>query len=480
MRGKLILILTTIIFGFCDKNLAQNIKIILGPDDIALNQAFTITVEVENDRIKSIENFPEIPGFNRVGQSTSSSTNIINGQYSTTQSIIQNYVPIQEGKVVIRPFTMNINEKTISSPGKTVTVGPPIQQQQRYDPFSYDPFEEFFGRRQPQEFIEVKEDAFLALTLDKDEVYVGEGLTVTLGLYVSVSNRADLEWPNDLSEQLAEIKKKITPANCWEENFKITNLNPESVEVNNKRYRQYKLYQAAFYPLNDQDISFPALSFDMIKYNVAKNQTFFGRSKQADNTTFTTKAKTVRVKDLPAHPMKDQVPVGKYYLSEEISDEKLNTGQSFTYQFTVQGEGNIAAIDNPTISASKDFDFYPPNIRQNISRSNNVVRGSKSFNYYTIPNEPGEYALGDYIWLVYFDPYEEKYDTLRSNFRVITEGESKKNVSISSNDLGAFYDMIDIESNKLENINREDLVKLLANIFIVAVMGFTVFLILKK
>jgi hypothetical protein len=480
MRGKLILILTTIIFGFCDKNLAQNIKIILGPDNIALNQAFTITVEVENDRIKNIENFPEIPGFNRVGQSTSSSTNIINGQYSTTQSIIQNYVPIQEGKVVIRPFTMTINEKSISSPGKTVTVGPPIQQQRRYDPFSYDPFEEFFGRRQPQEFIEVKEDAFLALTLDKDEVYVGEGLTVTLGLYVSVSNKADLEWPNDISEQLAEIKKKITPANCWEENFKITNLNPESVEINNKRYRQYKLYQAAFYPLNDQDISFPPLSFDMIKYNVAKNQTFFGRSKQADNTTFTTKAKTVKVKDLPAHPMKDQVPVGKYYLSEEISDEKLNTGQSFTYQFTVQGEGNIAAIDNPTISASKDFDFYPPNISQNISRSNNKVRGSKSFNYYTIPNEPGEYALSDYIWLVYFDPYEEKYDTLKSNFKLVTEGESKKNVSISSNDLGSFYDLIDIESNKLENIHREDLVKLLANILIVAVMGFTVFLILKK
>lgn len=480
MRGKLILILTTIFFGFCDENLAQNIKIILGPDNIALNQAFTITVEVENDRIKSIDNFPEIQGFNRVGQSTSSSTNIINGQYSTTQSIIQNYVPLQEGTVVIRPFTMKVNDKTISSPGKTVTVGPPIQQQRRYDPFSYDPFEEFFGRRQPQEFIEVKEDAFLALSVDKDEVYVGEGLTVTLGLYVSVSNKADLEWPNDLSEQLAEIKKKITPANCWEENFKITNLNPESVEINNKRYRQYKLYQAAFYPLNNQAISFPPLTFNMIKYKVAKNQTFFGRSKQADNMEFTTKARRVKVKDLPPHPLKEQVPVGKYYLSEEISGEKLNTGQSFTYQFTVQGEGNIAAIDNPTVSDSKDFDFYPPNISQNINRSNNKVRGTKSFNYYTIPNEPGEFALGDYIWLVYFDPYEAKYDTLKSNFRVITEGESKKNVSISSNDLGAFYDLIDIESNRLENINREDLVKLLANIFIVAMMGFTVFLIFKK
>jgi hypothetical protein len=241
-----------------------------------------------------------------------------------------------------------------------------------------------------------------------------------------LSNRADLNWPDNISEQLADIKKKITPSNCWEENFKISNLNPEIVNINNKRYRHWKLYQAAFYPLNDESISFPSIDFDMIKYKVAKNQTFFGRSKKADNITFNTKPKTVTVKQLPPHPLKNQVPVGKYFLSEEISDEQLNTGQSFTYEFTVQGEGNISAIDNPTVSESQDFDFYPPNIRQNINRSNNIVRGSKSFTYYAIPNEPGDFNLGDYVSLVYFDPYEEKYDTLKSDIRLTATGESKK------------------------------------------------------
>jgi hypothetical protein len=118
MIRKFILILITVFLGFCVENQAQNIQIILGPDEIALNQAFTITVEVQNDRIKNIEGFPQIQGFNPVGQSTSSSTNIINGQYSTTQSIIQNYVPLQEGKVVIPPFTINVNGKIVKSPGK--------------------------------------------------------------------------------------------------------------------------------------------------------------------------------------------------------------------------------------------------------------------------------------------------------------------------------------------------------------------------
>lgn len=480
MIGKHILIFITIFFGFCAKNYAQNIRIILGPDNIALNQAFTITVEVQNDRIKSIDNFPELPGFNRVGQSSSSSTNIVNGQYSTTQSIIQNYVPIKEGTVTITPFIITVNDQPINSPGKRVTVGPLVQQQRRYDPFSYDPFEEFFGRRKPQEFIEVKEDAFLALTVDKGEVFVGEGFTVTLGLYVSINNQADLDWPNDISEQLADIKKKITPANCWEENFKITNLNRESVDINNKRYGHYKLFQASFFPLNNETISFPSISLNMIKYKVAKNPSFFGRTRQAHTKVFTTEPKIVTVMELPPHPLKDKVPVGKYYLSEELSGEELNTSQSFTYHFTVQGEGNISAIDNPTVIESSNFDFYTPNIHLNINRSNNKVRGSKSFNFYIIPNEPGEFELGDYISLVFFDPYVEKYDTLRSNFKVIVTGESKKNVSISSNDLGSFYNIIEIEDNKLESINKESIVKLIANISIVIMLGLTIYFIIKK
>ena len=480
MIGKNTLILITILFGFCAEIYGQNVRIILGPDKIALNQAFTITVEVQNDRIRNIDKFPEIPGFDRVGQSSSSSTNIINGQYSSTYSIIQNYIPTEEGTIVIKPFSIEVDGKSIKSPGKRVTVGPAVQQQRRYDPFSYDPFEEFFGRRQPQEYIDVKEDAFLALTVDKEEVYVGEGFTVTLGLYVSATNQATLDWPTDLSEQLAEIKKDITPANCWEENFKITNLAREPVEINNKRYGHYKLFQASFFPLNTDPINFPSVPLNMIKYKVAKNPSFFGRSSKADSKLFKTSPKKVAVKELPDHPLKDKVPVGKYFLDEEISEESLSTGQSFTYQFTVQGEGNISAIDVPNVVESADFDFYPPNIRQNINRSNNKVRGSKNFNYYAIPNEPGEFDLKDYVSLVYFDPYEEKYDTLQSNISVTVTGESKKNVSISSNDLGTFYNTIDIENNKLENLNQGGLVRMIANIIILILLAVTVYFVFKK
>ena len=91
-----------------------------------------------------------------------------------------------------------------------------------------------------------------------------------------------------------------------------------------------------------------------------------------------------------------------------------------------------------------------------------------------------KYHLEDYISLVYFNPDDEKYDTLKSSFIVNVIGESKKNVSISSNDLGSFYNIIDIENNTLKSINNAGIVKLIANIFIVVMLGLTLFFILRK
>ena len=472
-------ILLTIIFGFSVNIQAQNVKIILGPDQVAMNQYFSITLEVQNERLKGYDNFPEIKGFKKMGTSSSSSTNIINGKYSFTQSIIQNYAALAEGTYRLKPFSMTVNGKKIQSSGKTIRVGPTKQQQPGQDPFDYDPFEDFFGRRKQQEFVEVRDDAFLALTIDKDDVYVGEGFVVTLGFYVAATNRADLSF-YETGQQLADIKKKIIPSNCWEEDFNIQRLNREDVVINNRRYGRYRIFQAAFYPFSPGEISFPKVSLKMIKYKVAKNPTFFGSNRKEDFKVFHSKLKTVKVNELPPHPLRDKVPVGRYRMKEVIPSDQLKTGQSFNYKFTVVGEGNISAIDKPTVTKDMVFDFYPPNIQQNITRSNNRVQGSKTFTYYAIPNEPGTYKLGDYVSLIYFDPLENKYDTLKSKSTISIEGESKRNNVITSNDLGSFYDVIEMESNKLTGYQRDDLIKLLANIFLLIMLGLTIFFIFRK
>ena len=458
---------------------SQQVSIQLGPDQIGFNQVFTITITVENDQLKSYSGFPDLPGFAKRGTSSSSSTNIVNGRVSSRQSIIQNYMPKVEGTYVIQPFTMEINGQTVNSPGKTVKVGPPVQQQTR-DPFSADPFDDFFSRRdEPQEFVDIQEDAFLSLSTDKDEVFIGEGFTMTLAFYVAENNRAPLQF-YEPAKQLSEILKEIKPSNCWEENFNIDNLNGEPVTINNKGYSQYKIYQATYYPLNLDTITFTQVPFKMIKYKVAKNPSFFGRSRQEDFKTYYTKPKKVLVKDLPPHPLKDDVSVGNYRLKEEISSEDVNTGTSFSYAFTVFGEGNISGINRPATETNRILEFYPPNIRQNINRGNGRVTGNKTFNYYIIPKEPGDYNLSDFFEWVFFNPETEAYDTLRSEIAVNVTGESKRNNQILSNDMGSFYDQIEIESNQLKAMHKDEWIKTFANLFILVMLGASLYLVFKK
>ena len=358
---------------------AQSVDITLGPDEVGENQAWTITVTVQNDRLKSYDNFPDIPGFRKRGQSTQSTTNIVNGQVSSSQSVIMTYLPERQGTYTIPSFTMKVNDKPISVQGKKVKVGQPVQQQQK------DPFKNFFDRstddffdRGDAEFVDVTEDAFLALTTSKDEVYVGEGFNTTLSFFVSQDNRAPLQF-YELGKQLADILKKVKPVTCWEENFNIENIEGESVRINGKDYTQYKVYQATYFPLNTEPIKFPSIGLEMIKYKVAKNPSFFGQNRKEDFKKFFTKPKTVRVKELPPHPMKDAVAVGDYRLDERIRSTDLQTGQSAGYNFNVFGEGNVSAIERPPVKSDETFEFYEPNVRQDITRQNNRVTGTKSF-----------------------------------------------------------------------------------------------------
>ena len=460
---------------------SANIKVELGPDEIGENQVWTMTITVFNERLRSYDNFPEIEGFRKRGTSTQSQTSIVNGQISSSQGVVMTYMPIRQGTFTIPSFKMKVNDQAIDVVGKKVKVGAPAQNRST-DPFrslfDNDPARDPFGRPEP-EFVDVKEEAFLALTTSKEEVYIGEGVTCTLSFLVADNNRAPMQF-HDLGRQLSDILKKMKPANCWEENFNIENIEGESVEIGGRGYTQYKIYQAAFFPLNNSPVEFPSVGLEMIKYKVARNPSFFGQNRQEDFKTFYSKPRKVTVKDLPPHPLKDVVAVGDYRMDERLNEVHLNTGQSVNYDFNVYGEGNISSIEKPAIQTDDNFDFYEPNVRQNINRDQGRVTGSKSFSYFMIPKEPGSYDLGDYFHWVFFNPSSKKYDTLRSRQVVTVSGESKKNHAIESTDLGAFYDQIDNADNTLLSTTKTGWLMIGANVLVALVLGFSVFMVVTN
>ncbi len=434
---------------------AQDVSVKYGNRSIALNEVFTITMTLSNENIRSYSGFPEIKGMNKIGTSSQTSTTMMGSTITVSQSIIQNYQPQKEGTIVIPDFSMMVNNQSVSVPGTTITVGP-AKQRQATSPFGNDIFEEFFGRRSgPTEFLDVQDDAFFSLSTNKNEVYVGEGFHMELALYVATSNRAEMQF-FDLGTQLSTILKKVKPENCWEENFNISEISRVPVELGGKQYIQYKLFEADYFPINTDPIRFPSAGLNMIKYKVARNPSFFGNNRQQDFKMFYTKPKIIKVKDLPPHPLKDKVSVGAFKLEEGLGNKTLETGKSTPYIFKITGIGNISGIAEPAVKDPERFEVYPPNVIQGINRENGVVSGSKSFEYYLIPKEPGVYDLGNLFQWVYFDIRKNRYDTLRSKALVQITGLSQKDQAIKSTDLGPFYDRVLGENNRLYSLNDND------------------------
>ncbi len=458
---------------------AQEVQIELGPDEIGLNETFTIKVTLSDDKIKSYDQFPEIQGFQKQGISQSSSMNIINGQMSSSNSIIQYYKPTRKGTYTLGQFEILINGKPFSSPGKRITVTDPVSTQ-GLGGNVFDPFADFFGRpTEEPEYIDLEEDAFFAVSVDKEEIFAGEGFTMNIAFYMSEQNQAPFQF-YEAGRQLDAILKKLKPNGAWEENFNITTIEPEIVEINGKRWNRFKVYEATFFPFSEGKIEIPRVPWEMIKYRVAKNPTFFGSNRQEDFKTFYSSAKTITVKPLPPHPLKNEVAVGVYQIRENISNLEVNTGEGFSYNFGISGVGNINSISPPKRLPGTNLNTFDPNVRQQINRGYGRVSGIKEFNYFITLNEAGEYNLKDYFQWIYFDPVRAVYDTLAPTAKITVSGESKVNQALSSQRLGGIYDRISTESNQFSNEQYKYYFTTAINLLLLGAVILLAVLIIKK
>ncbi|HCX77158.1 MAG TPA: hypothetical protein DHU93_19000, partial [Algoriphagus sp.] len=384
-----------------------------------------------------------------------------------------------KGEFTLPSFSITINGKEFDFAGKTISVTDPVSAQ-NLGGNNYDPFAEFFGRNSEEpEYIELDDEAFFSVTVDKEEIYAGEGFSLTLAFYMSENNQAPFNFYKP-GEQLDGVLKKIKPSNAWEENYNISNIEPEQITINNKRWVRYKVYEATFFPFSEGKIQIPSIPWEMIKYRVAKNPTFFGANRQEDFKTFYSAPKTITVKPLPPHPLRNEVAVGQYQLRENITELEVETGEGFNYNFGISGVGNINAISEPRRISGGNLNTYDPNVRQQINRGYGRVSGIKEFTYYITINEASEVDLAKHFEWIYFDPARAVYDTLRPSAKIKVVGESKVNQAISSQRLGGIYDRIGSEDNQFLNERYKYYFTTAINLLLLASVVFLAVIIIRK
>ncbi len=460
---------------------AQRIAVELGKSPLPINQYYTVSIRLQDQPLQEYSPFPEIEGFKKSTKFSSTKTIITGGKTTTILTITQNYAALREGDFVLKPFSMKVNGQTVQSPGAPIKILPmaAVPPQGPAQPNVAPAEEAERATKEAQEFVDKADNAFLTLYTDKKEVYVGEGVNVTLYFYLANEDQRLLDF-YDFVNQIEGILRQLKQPNVWEESFEFTEITPENVVIKDKPFLRFKLYEAVLYPLNAEPLRFPALSLKMIKYKVAQNPTLLTEDRQEGYKTFYAREQVVKVKELPPHPLRDMVPVGQYVLRENLSKKSVAVNNSFKYQFRLEGEGNLAAIMPPVPAAIPGLEFFPPDLRQDVTRQAGHVIGSKILTYAAMAREPGKYDLGDAFEFIYFNTATATYDTLRATLNVQVTGARDADAQILSRDLGPFYKIIENEDATLVSLYQVDEIKRYTNIILLVLLALSGFIFLKR
>ena len=400
--------------GMAQPAASAEADIVLGPTTFALSDYYTISFRLRGAPLERYSAFPDLEGFKKSGKSSTTTTRIVNGRTSVELTITQRYAAYAEGEYVVKPFSMTINGLTVRSVGATLTVGPQVAAPPSAGALQgVGSLDQLFGKPRPQDYVEPKDNAFLLLLPDKTSVFVGEGVHIGLYFYLTAADQGLLNFYN-FATQLPVILRQLRQRTAWEEPFDEQEIVPENVTMGGKAYLRYRLYEAEYYPLNTEPLTFPEVSLQMVKYRLAKNPTEGLDNRMEGYKTYHTNVRTIAVRPLPPHPLRDQVPVGDYHLRESIDRTAFRTGQAFTYTFSVEGEGNLAALNGPGLATRLSLELYGPDVQQELTRQGGRVGGRKSFRYRLVAQRPGKLPLDSLFTLVVFNPTTARYDTLHS------------------------------------------------------------------
>ncbi|QKZ15653.1 BatD family protein [Spirosoma sp. KUDC1026] len=451
----------------------DNVPVIeFGETTFPIERPFTISVIIPSSETRPSIAFPDIPSFTKKGISASVTTSEINGKTVTSQVITQNYQARAAGQFQLPPFRLTINDEVIRSEGVTLTVKGSVAASQPTPTTAVAPITPPAGA------------AFLTLRPSKNDIYTGEGVALTLSFFVADNYPYILDF-TALDRQLQNITKKIRPVNAWEENLNISELKPVNIQIGGKKFREYRLYQAVFFPLANRSIRIPAVALQLNRRPIIGPP-----AAQPETISFSSTPLTINVKALPPHPLRGRVAIGTFRLEESLERQRVQVGQSVRYRFGIAGEGNIATLTAPTlVNETDNADIFPPEERQVINRQGDRVTGRKTFTYFIVPHQNGVIPLANRFQWIFFDPQSQRYDTLQPGLRLRVGAGGQDSAADSAATLGStsqntnpgsiYTGLAQLDSTD-QPISTAAIIRIIANVLIVFMLLGMIFVFYRK
>ena len=373
---------------------------------LSLDDLVTLTVTATD--IDGEPEMPDISGsFTIVSRSTSRSMTIINMQAKSSTRYTYVLRPEKSGRNTIPTITARAGAKRLKTAPITINVLEPksgssearvLRPRAGQTPPA--------GRGEPERFPAAAgdENIFVHLTADKNEVFLGEQITLTFKLYT----RTDL------------ASADYTPPACtnfWKED--IEERRSYKTVVDGKRYRVQEIKTAVFPTKTGKQKIGPA-TIDCTFDTFFSFRSPFGRSGQMRPKKLRTEPIVISVMPLPeGAPEGFSGAVGQFSIVGNVDKTSVDVGKPLTFHIKIWGTGNVQTIPRIELPTVDGFDKYEPDVREVINRKTSPIKGSKTFEFVMVPKQPGIRSL-PIVAFTYFDPKTRRYRTVSTRAISIT------------------------------------------------------------
>ena len=378
------------------------------PEVVVSGDQFRLSYTINSQKVRDFR-APSIQGFEVLmgpSRSTQSSTQIINGNVTSTSTITFTYILMagKEGTYKIPGATIVADGNNYTSNSVEIKVLPPDQSSSNAGSGS----SARSSRNQANSGKITDKELFMTATASKTNVYEQEAILLTYKVYTQVNL-------TNLRGDIPDLKGFHT------QEVELPNQKTFTLEhYNGRNYNTTIWRQLVLFPQQTGKIEIPSVTFEgTVSQMVASADpfdAFFNGGNYVNiNKNIVTPKLTIDVKELPAgKPTNFSGGVGEFTLSSSISTQELKTNDAVTIKLVISGTGNMKLINTPEVGFPQDFEIYDPKVDNKFNLTRNGLAGSKVIEYLAIPRHAGTYTIPP-IEFSYFDLKSQSYKTLKTD-----------------------------------------------------------------
>ena len=386
--------------------------------EVGTEQAVVYKIRVQGVSPSAVET-PEPPpttnlALNNTTPTTSRNLSFGSGKMGRSVSFEWIYRPMRPGIARLRATDIVVDGKTYQTEEIRVRIVPQSQAPTMSQPTSRttgsssstDADTESAEPESPESSLDAS-DLFIRVKASTDAVYQNEQATVEYQLYFRPG----------VQPRHSRLASAWDANGFWREELDVASRPvPQLQRINGDLYQTIVLKRVAVFPTRTGMLRIDPLQIE--------TEAYASRSTTAPNYSAQRRYEPVTLSSDPltldVSPLPDRAPpsfsgaVGQFSVNASVTTQTARVGGAVTYKVKVEGTGNIATLQAPSLDAPNAFNVYDPKIQTNLDRGGSKIRGTKTFTYILVPQSNGQFTLPA-VELIYFDPDTRKYDEIRTS-----------------------------------------------------------------